>query len=104
MVSELACEPCYPFGLGISITEIGQCRLLPGDRVLFYSDGAIEARPASGDQFGLERLVSELEQYIGAGVLPAETLRRLAARLRQHRGGELEDDATLVFLEWQPGR
>ena len=45
-----------------------------------------------------------MEQYIGAGVLPSETLRRLAARLRQHRGGELEDDATLVFLEWQPGR
>ena len=60
--------------------------------------------PPSGDQFGLERLMSEVEQYIGAGVLPSETLRRLAARLRQHRGGELEDDATLVFLEWQPGR
>jgi hypothetical protein len=104
VVAELACEPCLPFGLGISIAEIGYCRLQPGDRVLFYSDGAIEARPASGEQFGLDRLVSEVEQYIGAGVLPSETLRRLAARLRQHRGGELEDDATLVFLEWQPGR
>ena len=104
VVSELTCEPCFPFGLGISITEIGHCRLQPGDRVLFYSDGAIEARPAGGSQFGLDRLISELEQFIGAGVLPSETLRRLAARLRQHRGGELEDDATLVFLEWLPGR
>jgi len=104
VVSELACEPCFPFGLGIAITEIGHCRLKPGDRVLFYSDGAVEARPTTGEQFGLERLVSEVEQFIGAGILPAETLRRLAARLRQHRGGELEDDATLVFLDWQPGR
>ena len=104
VVSELCCEPCYPFGLGISITEIGHCRLQPGDRVLFYSDGAIEARPAGGSQFGLDRLISELEQFIGAGILPSETLRRLAARLRQHRGGELEDDATLVFLEWLPSR
>ncbi len=104
VVSELACEPCFPFGLGISITEIGHCRLQPGDRVLFYSDGAIEARPTAGEQFGLERLISEVEQFIGAGVLASETLRRLAARLRQHRGGELEDDATLVFLDWQPGR
>jgi serine phosphatase RsbU (regulator of sigma subunit) len=103
-VSELNCDPCFPFGLGIAITQSGHCRLQPGDRVLFYSDGAIEARPSSGEQFGLERLVSEVEQYIGAGVLAAETLRRLAARLRQHRGGELEDDATLVFLEWLPGR
>ena len=104
VVSELACEPCFPFGLGIDITEIGHCTLQPGDRVLFYSDGAIEARPASGEQFGIERLISEVEQYIGAGVLAAETLRRLAARLRQHRGGELEDDATLVFMEWRPRR
>ena len=41
---------------------------------------------------------------MGAGVLPSEVLRRLVERLREHRGGELEDDATLVFLEWQPGR
>ena len=47
VVAELACEPCLPFGLGISITEIGHCRLQPGDRVLFYSDGVIEARPAA---------------------------------------------------------
>jgi hypothetical protein len=104
VVSELSCDPCFPFGLGIAITQTGHCRLQPGDRVLFYSDGAIEARPTAGEQFGLDRLVSEVEQYIGAGVLAAETLRRLAARLRQHRGGELEDDATLVFLEWLPGR
>ncbi|MEA2931251.1 MAG: hypothetical protein QOI56_36 [Actinomycetota bacterium] len=104
VVAEMACDPCYPFGLGIDITQIGECRLQPGDRVLFYSDGAIEARPSSGEQFGLDRLISEVEQYIGAGVLASETLRRLAARLRQHRGGELEDDATLVFLEWRPGR
>jgi hypothetical protein len=104
VVAELPCEPCFPFGLGIAITEVGHTRLQPGDRVLFYSDGAIEARPTRGEQFGIERLITEVEQYIGAGVLAAETLRRLAARLRQHRGGELEDDATLVFLEWQPGR
>ncbi len=104
VVGELTCEPCLPFGLGIAITEVGQCRLQPGDRVLFYSDGAIEARPSAGEQFGVERLISEVEQFIGAGLFPSETLRRLAVRLRQHRGGELEDDATLVFLEWQPGR
>ncbi|MEA2686607.1 MAG: hypothetical protein QOE93_1802 [Actinomycetota bacterium] len=104
VVGELACVPCFPFGLGISITEIGQCVLQPGDRVLFYSDGATEARPSGGEQFGVERLISEVEQFIGSGVLPSETLRRLAMRLRQHRGGELEDDATLVFLEWLPGR
>lgn len=104
IVAELRCEPCLPLGLGIQITEVGRCQLRPGDKLFFYSDGAVEARPAGGQEFGLERLRDLIEEYTGAGLLASETLRRLAASLREHRGGELEDDATLVFLEWQPGR
>ena len=104
VVSELQCDPCLPLGLGIRITEVGGCQLQPGDKLLFYSDGAIEARPTGGAQFGVERLRDLVEEYTGAGLLASETLRRLAGALREHRGGELEDDATLVFLEWQPGR
>ena len=104
VVAELACEPCLPFGLGIDITEVGECHLQPGDQLLFYSDGAIEARPTGGEQFGVERLSDLVEQYAGAGLIAAEVLRRIARDLRTHRGGELQDDATLVFLNWQPGR
>ncbi len=104
VVAELQCDPCLPLGLGIRITEVGSCQLRPGDKLFFYSDGAIEARPTGGNQFGIERLRDLVEEYTAAGLLASETLRRLAAALRGHRGGELEDDATLVFLEWQPGR
>ncbi len=104
VVAELRCEPCLPLGLGIRITEVGTVQLQPGDKLFFYSDGAIEARPRGGSQFGIERLRDLVEEYTGAGLLASETLRRLAGALRDHRGGELEDDATLVFLEWQPGR
>ncbi|MDP8936975.1 MAG: serine/threonine-protein phosphatase [Actinomycetota bacterium] len=104
VVAELRCDPCLPLGLGIQITEVGRCQLRPGDKLFFYSDGAVEARPAGGQEFGLERLRDLVEEYTGAGLLASETLRRLATSLREHRGGELEDDATLVFLEWQPGR
>ena len=104
VVSELQCDPCLPLGLGIRITEVGGCQLHPGDKLFFYSDGAIEARPTGGTQFGVERLRDLVEEYTGVGLLASETLRRLAAALREHRAGELEDDATLVFLEWQPGR
>jgi hypothetical protein len=102
VVAEMACDPALPFGLGMGAVETGRARLQPQDRVLFYSDGAIEARPAGGEQFGLDHLRHLVEQYIGSGALPAEVLRRVVRNLRDHRGAELEDDATLVFLEWQP--
>jgi serine phosphatase RsbU (regulator of sigma subunit) len=104
IVAELACEPAFPFGLGLQIDEVGEWQLQPGDKLLFYSDGVIEARPHGGEQFGLERLRDSVEQFSGAGLVASEVLRRLARELRRHRGSELQDDATLVFLEWQPGR
>jgi serine phosphatase RsbU (regulator of sigma subunit) len=104
VVGELIAAPCLPLGLGIDITEIGAVSLQPGDRVLFYSDGVIEARPRGGPQFGVERLIDDAEEFLGSDLPVSEVLRRLVRRLREHRGAELEDDATLVFLEWQPGR
>jgi serine phosphatase RsbU (regulator of sigma subunit) len=104
VVGELNAAPCLPLGLGIDITEIGAVSLKPGDRVLFYSDGVVEARPRGGSQFGVERLIDDAEEYLGSNLPVSEVLRRLVRRLREHRGAELEDDATLVFLEWQPGR
>ncbi|MDQ4068567.1 MAG: serine/threonine-protein phosphatase [Actinomycetota bacterium] len=104
VVGEMKAEPCLPLGLGIAITEVGEVRLRPSDRVLFYSDGVIEARPQGGQEFGLERLIDDAEEFLGGSLPVAEVLRRLVRRIREHRGGELEDDATLVFMEWQPAR
>jgi len=104
VVTEMKAESCLPLGLGIEITEVGEYHLEPDDRILFYSDGVTEARPTGGDQFGVERLIDDAEEFMGSSLPVAEVLRRLVKRLREHRGGELEDDATLVFLEWQPGR
>ncbi len=104
VVSEMKAEPCLPLGLGVRVAEVGEYHLRPGDRILFYSDGVIEARPAGGCQFGVERLIDDAEEFMGSSLPVAEMLRRLVSRLREHRGGELEDDATLVFLEWHAGR
>lgn len=104
VVAEMQAESCLPLGLGIEVVEVGECRLRPSDRILFYSDGVTEARPSGGEQYGVARLIDAAEEYIGGSLPVAEILRRLVRRLRDHRGGELADDATLVFLEWQPGR
>jgi serine phosphatase RsbU (regulator of sigma subunit) len=102
VVAEMKAEPCLPLGLGIRIRQVGDYHLQPTDRILFYSDGVTEARPLGGQQFGVDRLIDAAEEFMGGSVPVAEVLRRLVRRLRDHRGGELADDATLVFLEWQP--
>jgi Stage II sporulation protein E (SpoIIE) len=104
VVGEMTVDSCLPLGLGVRIAEVGQQHLQPADRILFYSDGVTEARPRGGAQFGVERLIDAAEEFMGSSLPVAEVLRRLVRRLREHRGGELADDATLVFLEWQPGR
>jgi len=74
--------------------------ITPGDRILLHSDGVVEARDETGEEFGVERLV-ELAEHAAAAQLPApETLRRLAHAVREHRRGELRDDATLMLVEW----
>ncbi len=105
VVAEITCAPCYPLGLGILEPEIGECQLEPGDSLLFYSDGVTEARPAGDrrDQFGVDRLKDLLERNLGVGLVASEVLRRTAGAVVAHRAEHLEDDATLVMLEWRSG-
>jgi serine phosphatase RsbU (regulator of sigma subunit) len=102
VVSEPHAESCLPFGLGIQIVELGELPLEPGDRLLFYSDGVIEARPDLGEQFGIERLRDRVERHLTNQLPPAEILRRIVKEVLEHRAGPLQDDATLVMIEWRP--
>ena len=73
--------------------------------VLFFTDGVIEGRSASGEEFGLERLTEVWEQEWGSGPSPEEVLRRLVQGITDFNGGKLRDDATLLQLCWYgPGR
>ncbi|GGP82713.1 PP2C family protein-serine/threonine phosphatase [Saccharothrix coeruleofusca] len=95
-----------PLGLGHLVDEepkLGREQLQPGDRVLFHSDGVIEARSPDGELFGVERLVDLTERNEAAGLPPPETLRRVGHAVLEHQDGRLQDDATLVLLEWSDG-
>ena len=89
-----------PLGLQPDAPEVGEERLEPGDRVLLYTDGVIEARAADGDFFGIERLVDLVTREAGAGRPAAETLRRLNLAILSHQEGMLQDDATTLMVEW----
>jgi serine phosphatase RsbU (regulator of sigma subunit) len=95
---ELACRPSLPMGLGGAVVEIATEALQPGDRVLFYTDGAVETRSPEGDFFGVTRLADLFVRSSLEGVPPAETVRRLSASVTAYNGVGLSDDATLLLI------
>lgn len=99
-VGELEVEPGFPLGFGRHDDRVTEQTLEPGDRLLLFSDGVIEARSEDGEFFGLDRLVELLNREASAGQPPPETLRRLIVAVLEHQQGALQDDATLMLLEW----
>lgn len=101
-VSDIGCDPCFPIGFGNTSATIHEVPLEPGDRVLFLTDGVVEARSPDGEPFGRERLGEFLVRRAADQQTLPETMRGLSHAILAHQQGELQDDATLLLLEW-PG-
>ncbi|MFP5218514.1 MAG: PP2C family protein-serine/threonine phosphatase [Actinomycetes bacterium] len=99
-LGELDTDPGLPLGFGSRDDVVVQASLEPGDRVLMFSDGVVEARDPDGAFFGTDRLVDLLTRAESARQTPPETLRRLVLAVLEHQRGTLQDDATLLMLEW----
>src|SRR3954453_7959656 len=81
VITELECEPAMPFGLSDEgPTSVGMEVLQPGDAVLLYTDGVVEARTATGEEFGLPRLIDLVEREAASGRGGEELLRRVVRR------------------------
>ena len=72
--------------------------LEPGDRLFLYSDGLVEEKNPPDMQYGIKRLMEQIE---GTGGVPiAEAKRRILADLEAFKGTALfADDITLVIIE-----
>jgi serine phosphatase RsbU (regulator of sigma subunit)/anti-sigma regulatory factor (Ser/Thr protein kinase) len=88
-----------PLGLmpGMSYEE-RETSLGPGDSVLFYSDGLVEAHNVEREMFSFGRLMEFLGQQ---GISDTSLVERILAELTRFtgEGWEQEDDVTLVTLE-----
>ncbi len=93
-----------PLGLGLVQVTVDEERLEPGDRVLLYTDGVVEARSPEGEFFGVERMVDFVERETGSGLAAPEIMRRVVHAVLRHQNGQLQDDATMLLVEWRGGR
>lgn len=70
--------------------------LRPGDTVLLYTDGVVEATNAAGDMFGYERLTNLLEA--SSSLKPRALVAALLHELRAWGGSWQADDITMVVV------
>jgi sigma-B regulation protein RsbU (phosphoserine phosphatase) len=79
--------------------EIKNITIMPGSRLVLYTDGITEARSPDGKHFGRERLKRLIHDQSGYTV--QDTIDYLVGALRSHLGGSpADDDLTLVGLEF----
>jgi sigma-B regulation protein RsbU (phosphoserine phosphatase) len=91
----------------------GYRRLDPGDALLLYTDGMVEAHGAGDEEFGVGRLI---KAFLELRDLPCDELARALIRkvgeyacsaeeieAAKTSGGELEDDRTVVVLKRHDG-
>ncbi len=86
-------EPTVPLGMG-SEPHLSEHRWPAGARMLFFTDGLVEARDDSGEFFPLDHFAAEL----GEGTVE-QALDRLVAHLLSYAGQEMSDDLALVLAE-----
>ncbi len=89
-------EPQPPLGLGPTPDPVTS-HLPDGARMLFYTDGLIEARNGQGAFFPLAERATTL-----AGGSLDDALDGLLGELVEHAAAEMDDDMALVLAERQP--
>lgn len=108
VINQLECPPTLPWGLGSLAdpgrsTTIADAALEPGDGLLFYTDGVVEAHLPGGEEFGVDRLADLIGQHASDELQPEEVVRRLVRAVLEHQDDRLADDATMVLVQWNGG-
>jgi serine phosphatase RsbU (regulator of sigma subunit) len=105
VIKEIESTPTLPWGLGsmadpaFAVT-VSTEPLEPGDSVLFYTDGVVEAHLPGGEEFGTTRLADLVGQHASDQIEPEEVVRRIVRSVLAHQDDRLSDDATLALVQW----
>ena len=95
-VRPVAFEPDFPFGIESEHEYRAQTLdLEPGDRLFFVTDGILERNTTS---VNIAALIAQ-----GADLHPREAVQHLIHTVVDAASGELQDDATVLCLDWKGG-
>jgi serine phosphatase RsbU (regulator of sigma subunit) len=95
-IIEVTLDHSLPLGLGAD-PAVHNGTLAPGDRILLYTDGALEARDRNGTFVDLAAVVAP----VATGPLDS-ALDEVLAGLRRVTGPDLGDDLALLLAEYRP--
>lgn len=74
-------------------------QLLPGDRLVLYTDGVTEAFNPAAEAYGTQRLIDEV--HVHGGGTPAALVERICQSITTFAGNAPQsDDITLTVLTW----
>ena len=78
--------------------EQGSVTVRPGDRLVLYTDGWLEAKSVDGETFGEHRFAEALTRL---GILGGEALvEELTREVERFAAGKLDDDLTMLVVEY----
>ena len=73
-------------------------RLDRGDRLLLFTDGFLEAKSPEGEVFGQHRFAETMQRL--AVLAPDTLVEELTAEVERFAAGKLDDDLTILVVEW----
>lgn len=95
-VEQIPLEPGFPFNaVEPADWTVQELALVPGDRLVFVSDGVLERELA---QLNLSAILEDSQR-----LHPREAVQDLMHKVLERAGGELEDDAVALVLDWIGG-
>ena len=89
---------CLPIGLTLEENcALASAELVPGDIVVFYTDGVTEAENPFGEEFGFERLAEVVRQ--GSSLSAEDLMSNVYDAAANFCSDDFNDDATILVVK-----
>ena len=81
--------------------ENGTTKLSSGDRIFLYTDGLVEHKNLSGEQFGINRVIDLVRKYKNESL--KTSVEKIAENLKEFmKGAQVRDDVSILAVELDP--